>query len=132
MPKVMSLHQWIITFTTISSPPPPGDVQSTYIYYDGAVPSTEADEYIEVTNLGTTSQNLEGWVLKDISEGYPSFTFPSYTLAPGVSIRVYTNQIHPEWGGFSFGYGKAIWNNTSPDTAALYDSHGNKVSQKSY
>jgi beta-lactamase superfamily II metal-dependent hydrolase len=108
------------------------NVQITYIFYDGVVYRTESDEYVEITNLGGMSQNLKGWVLKDISEGYPSFTFPSYVLAPGAKIRVYTNEIHSEWGGFSFGYGKAIWNNTDPDWAALYNAQGQEVSRKSY
>jgi beta-lactamase superfamily II metal-dependent hydrolase len=108
------------------------NVQITYIFYDGVVYSTESDEYVEITNLGDTSQDLEECVLKDISEGYPSFTFPSYVLAPGAKIRVYTNEIHSEWGGFSFGYGKAIWNNTDPDWAALYNAQGQEVSRKSY
>jgi len=108
------------------------NVQITYIFYDGVVYRTESDEYVEITNLGDTSQDLEGWVLKDISEGYPSFTFPSYVLAPGAKIRVYTNEIHSEWGGFSFRYGKAVWNNTDPDWAALYNAQGQEVSRKSY
>jgi len=107
-------------------------VQITYIFYDGVVYRTESDEYVEITNLGDASQDLKGWVLKDISEGYPSFTFPSYVLAPGAKIRVYTNEIHSEWGGFSFGYGKAIWNNADPDWAALYNAQGQEVSRKSY
>ncbi len=108
------------------------NVQITDIFYDGLVYRTESDEYVEITNLGNEPQNLAGWVLKDISEGYPSFTFPSYVLAPGQSIRVYTNEIHPEYGGFSFGYGKAIWNNSDPDTAVLYNAQGQEVSRKSY
>lgn len=108
------------------------NVQITYIFYDGLVYRVESDEYVEIKNLGDTPQDLEGWVLKDVSEGYPSFTFPSYILAPSESIRVYTNEYHPEWGGFSFGYGKAIWNNKSPDTAALYNAQGQEVSRKSY
>jgi len=108
------------------------NVQITYIFYDGVVPRTESDEYVEIANLGDTSQDLKGWVLKDISEGYPSFTFPSYVLASGAKIRVYTNETHSEWGGFSFRYGKAIWNNTDPDWAALYNAQGQEVSRKSY
>ena len=92
----------------------------------------ESDEYVEITNLGDQSQDLAGWVLKDMSEGYPSFIFPSYTLAPGKSIRVYTNEYHPEWGGFSFEYGRAIWSNTEPDVAVLYDNRDKEVSRKSY
>ena len=108
------------------------NVQITYIFYDGQVYRVESDEYVEITNLGDQPQDLAGWVLMDISEGYPSFTFPSYILAPGESIRVYTNEYHPEWGGFSFEYSRAIWNNSEPDVAVLYDSNGKEVSRKSY
>jgi len=124
----------VVSQTPTPSPTPPGanNVQITRIFYDGVVPRVESDEYVEITNLGTELQDLAGWMLKDISEGYPSFTFPHYILEPGTTIRVYTNEIHPEWGGFSFGYGKAIWNNTEPDMAALYNAQGQEVSRKSY
>ena len=108
------------------------NVQITRIFYDGLVPRVESDEYVEITNLGTEPVDLAGLVLKDISEGYPSFTFPSYILEPGGSVRVYTNEIHPEYGGFSFGSGKAVWNNSDPDVAALFDAQGQEVSRKSY
>ena len=108
------------------------NVQITYILYDGLVPHVESDEYVEIANLGDQPQELTGCVLMDISDGYPSFTFPSCILAPGESIRVYTNEYHPEWGGFSFEYSRAIWNNTEPDVAVLYDSQGNEVSRMSY
>jgi len=108
------------------------DIQITYIFYDGLVFQAETDEYVEITNLGDQSQDLAGWVLKDISEGYPTFAFPSYILAPGKSIRVYTNEYHPEWGGFSFEYGRAIWSNGESDVAVLYNRQGEKVSRKSY
>ncbi len=108
------------------------DVKITYIFYDGLVPRAESDEYVEITNLGDQPQNLAGWELKDISEGYPSFTFPSYILAPDKRIRVYTNESHPEWGGFSFEYSQAIWSNSEPDVAVLYDDQDKEVSQKSY
>ena len=103
-----------------SAPTQTANVQITSIFYDGKVARTESDEYVEITNLGNEVVDLDGWVLKDISEGYPSITFPSYMLQPGKSIRVYTNEIHPEYGGFSFHSGKAVWNNTDPDTAVLY------------
>ena len=109
------------------------NVQITYIFYDGLVFRDESDEYVEITNLGEQPQDLAGWMLEDISEGYPSFIFPSYILASGESIRVYTNEYHPEWGGFSFEYGRAIWNNSEPhDVAVLYDKQGKEISRKSY
>ncbi len=108
------------------------DIQITRIFYDGLVPRVESDEYVEITNLGARSQDLAGWILKDVSDGYPSFIFKSYLLTPGKSIRVYTNENHPEWGGFGFEYSQSVWNNSEPDVAVLYDSNGNEVSRKSY
>ena len=108
------------------------NVKITYMFYDGLVFRVESDEYVEITNLGDQAQDLVGWELKDISEGYPSFTFPSYILAPGKSVRVYTDEYHPEWGGFSFEYSRAVWNNSEPDIAALYNREGKEVSRKSY
>jgi len=116
-------------------PPPPTEVQNiqiTYIFYDGQVPRVESDEYVEITNLGEQPQDLAGWVLQDISDGYPSFIFSTYILEPGESVRVYTNEYHPEWGGFSFESSRAIWNNSEPDIAALYNGQGKEVSRKSY
>lgn len=111
---------------------PIGNIQITYIFYDGQVPSVESDEYVEIKNSGNSAQDISGWVLIDGSDGHPSFTFPPYVLEPGETIRVYTNEIHPEWGGFSFEYGRAIWDNNYPDTAVLLSSSGQEVSSKSY
>lgn len=131
--------------TTASAPTPPTQsstggpalksasaIQITLIFYDGVVPRVESDEYVEISNLGDEPQDLAGWVLKDISDGRPSFTFPTYILEPGKRIRVYTNEVHAEYGGFSFHSGIAIWNNSNPDTAALFDAQGNQVSIRSY
>ncbi|MFC2016083.1 lamin tail domain-containing protein [Chloroflexota bacterium] len=111
--------------------PKESNIQITSIFYDGKVARTESDEYVEITNMGSDTVDLAGWILKDIS-GSPSFTFPSYILQPGKEIRVYTNENHPEYGGFSFSSGTAVWNNSNPDTAGLYNSEGKEVSRKSY
>ncbi len=133
MRQVYSIGVLLVTMLLVLGACAEGrNVRITYIFYDGLVPRSESDEYVEITNLGDQSQDLAGWVLTDISEGHPSFTFPSYILAPGKSIRVYTNEYHSEWGGFSFEYGRAIWSNSEPDVAALYNSQGKEVSRKSY
>ncbi len=58
-----------------------------YIFYDGEVFQTEADEYVAIKNFGDAPQDLDGWVLKDIGEGYPSFTFPSRQRRHTSSLR---------------------------------------------
>ena len=108
------------------------DIQITHIFHDGIVPYVESDEYVEIKNIGDRPQDLTGWLLMDFSDGNPSFTFPSFIMASGERIRVYTDECHPEWGSFSFEYGNAIWNNADPDTAALYNAEGQKVSIRSY
>jgi hypothetical protein len=40
--------------------------------------------------------------------------------------------VHPESGGFSFQRGTSIWNNSSPDTAALINPSGETVSTNDY
>jgi endonuclease YncB( thermonuclease family) len=121
-----------------TSPPPaptlppaaPGEVKITYVYYDGVVPRVESDEYAVIKNTGGTAVNLGGWRLNAGDEGQ-DFWFPSYELGPGQECRVYTNESHPESGGFSFGSGKALWNNKG-DCGHLYNADGVEVSTYCY
>lgn len=60
------------------------------------------------------------------------FTFPAGTrLSAGQSVRVYTNEVHPETGGFSFGSAMAIWNDHD-DVATLFNAAGESVSTFAY
>ena len=135
--------------------PGPGEVEAdkhVEIHY----PIVEPDEYVEIKNLSDSFQDIGGWVLKNITKGEPSFTFPSHSLywcwwddlgccthgcsppgppvlEPHQSIRIYTGEIHPESGGFRFRYPPGdIWNNEEPDIAALYNSRGQELSRRSY
>ena len=83
-------------------------------------------------NEGGSGQDLRGWRLLDIADDRPQFAFPPWILEPGETIRVYTNQVHSDSGGFSFGSKSAIWSNKDPDEAGLYDASGLLVSSKSY
>ena len=119
--------------TATSAPTVAGpDVRITCVFFDGVVSSQEPDEYVQIANLGDEGQDLGGWTLLDVSDGKPEFRFPTYMLEPGAVVRVYTNQVHPQWGGFSFERGSAIWSNSDPDSAGLYDRGGSLVSTRSY
>ena len=101
------------------------------IHHKGAVARTQSDEYVEITNRGAAVARLDAWVL-DGGDAGQRFTFPPGTkLAPGQSIRVYTNEVHPEHGGFSFGSKRSIWNDAG-DVARLRDPFGKVVSQLGY
>jgi hypothetical protein len=120
------------TDTPVPAPtaPPAPVVRISYIFYDGRVPRSESDEYAEITNAGSVPVNLGGWHLYAGDPGQ-DFWFPGFDLQPGQSCRVYTDEIHPEFCGFSFGRGSAIWNNDG-DCGFLYDPTGAEVSQYCY
>jgi micrococcal nuclease len=119
-----------VTTAPTQAPAAPGDVQIAYIYYDGQVPRVESDEYALLQNVGGSPVNIGGWHLYAGDPGQ-DFWFPDYVLQPGQECRVYTNEVHPESGGFTFGSGQAIWNNGG-DCGYLYDATGAEVSSHCY
>jgi len=108
----------------------PGNVIITFIFFDGNVPQVESDEYVEIQNQGGSAVNLAGWRLNADDDGQ-DFWFPAFDLLPGQSCRIYTNEVHPETCGFSFGNGQALWANGG-ECGHLYDGSGVEVSNKCY
>ncbi|MBI1241744.1 MAG: hypothetical protein GC195_09440 [Nostoc sp. RI_552] len=108
------------------------DVTISRLVYKGEVKRTQADEYIEITNLGNSTADISGWKITSAGSAKQVFTFPQGTiLEGGKNFRVYTNQEHSESGGFSFGSKTAIWNDAG-DEAKLFDAQGNNVSTFAY
>jgi hypothetical protein len=106
-------------------------VAITHVHARGEVGRGQSDEYVEVTNRGVRAEDVSGWRL-DAGDPGQSFAFPPDTvLAPGQAVRVYTDEVHPESGGLSFGLGRAIWADAG-DTARLFDARGTLVSQLGY
>jgi hypothetical protein len=79
------------------------------------------DEYAVIKNNGFLSVNLKGWRLNAGDPG-EDFYFPSFTLRPGRSCRVYTSEFHPAYCGFNFGIARDIWGFS--DCGYLYDDKG--------
>jgi Lamin Tail Domain len=103
----------------------------SHIGYDGAVARVESDEYVEVTNTGDAAPDISGWKLH-ADDLHQDFIFPKDTLLiEGQKVRVYTNQVHAETGGFSYGSKRAIWNNQG-DVARLSHSSGKEISRYGY
>jgi hypothetical protein len=139
-----NLRQWNIVVEDNATAAASYPVRITYIHYKGKVyppnpdkglcyERVEPDEYVVIKNLSECYVDISGWVLKNINKIYPTFTFPAIILSPGVIIRVYTDEVHTETGGFCFYYGPGdVWSNDNPDIAVLYDARGSEVSRKSY
>ncbi|MDJ0660789.1 MAG: lamin tail domain-containing protein [Crocosphaera sp.] len=107
------------------------NVEIADIVYHGHIKRTQSDEYIEIRNNGNAAADLSNWKITSIGKNQ-LFAFPEGTsLAGGQMIRVYTNEVHQEFGGFSFGSKTAIWNDKG-DMGKLLDAEGNEVSSFSY
>lgn len=84
------------------------------IRYDGEVPRTEADEFVVVKNRSKETADISGWFIYPAGTGTQGSTFyfpKGSVLKPNQSVRIYTNEIHKETGGYSWGSGKALWSN---------------------
>lgn len=104
------------------------------INFDGKVPTSEADEYVVVTNGSKAPVDISKYYIYVATTGTqgPTFFFPKDTyLKPGASVRIYTNEVHKETGGYSFGSGKAIWNNRG-GLAVMRDNNGQKLFEYKY
>lgn len=150
-----NLRHWTVAIQDNADKAHNSSVQITDIHYRGTVhppnpeicvclERVEPDEYVVIKNLGDCYQEMTDWVLKNVTKGYPAFTFPSGFISyPGQIIRVYTtypfnpDEIIAPYGyamyPFCFHYGPGnVWDNEKSNTAVLYNASGEEVSRRSY
>ena len=101
------------------------------IFYDGLVARTEADEYVEITNKGIRPADISGWKITADGNRKEYVFAAETTLQVGEVIRVFTNEEHPEFGGFSYKSGRSLWNNKG-DTGRLHNAAGEEQSNFPY
>ncbi|MDP9275637.1 MAG: S8 family serine peptidase [Chloroflexota bacterium] len=106
------------------------NVLLTDILFNGKVSASEPDEYVEFQNQGTVPQDMSGWRITSV-RGAQTYVFSGLTMQPGQICRLYTNELHPEWCGLSWGKATAQWNNAG-DRANLLDASGKVVSSIGY
>jgi hypothetical protein len=91
-------------------------------------PSLFLSPYVPTSSTSSTSPVASMSFPPESSE-YPK---PAI-LAPYQTVRVYTDEIHPESGGFTFYYGTGnVWDNNKPEVAVLYNANRQEVSRRSY
>jgi hypothetical protein len=102
-----------------------------YVQFVGVTKRTQADEFVELRNLGDKPADLSGW---RVEAGSPDqvFVFPAgTTLPPGAQVRVYTDRETGEPGVFSFHSKRALWNDDG-DVGRLLNSSLAEVSRYGY
>ena len=101
------------------------------IFHDGLEKRSEGDEFIEISNTGTSTGDISGYRINCDDRGQ-DFVFPEGTvLQAGSSFRVYTNRDDPSTGGFNFDSNVAIWNNKG-DVGRIFDASGELVDDFGY
>lgn len=84
------------------------------------------DEWVEVTNKGTSDMNMAGWTLTDAQNH--TYTFSDFVLAAGAKVVVRTGEGDDSAENLFWNRSTSIWNNGG-DLAVLKDPEGNIVSQ---
>lgn len=106
----------------------------TAIYFDSPGSDTGSNtslnaEWVQIKNVTSTRKTLTGWALRDASSHV--YSFPSFSLAAGASVRVHTGSGSNTGSSLYWGAGGYIWNN-SGDTATLKNASGTTVDHCSY
>jgi hypothetical protein len=100
-----------------------------FFFAPGAPHQTPNQEYVKITNKGTTAVNLKGWKIKDGTKKH-TYSFPStYTLNAKATVTIYTGKGTNSATKLYWGSGAFVWNNEG-DTAYLYNAQGTLVSSK--
>jgi hypothetical protein len=135
--REMRYFPWINRAPPTPTPPPApyelstvysGTVRITAIKSKGDPTINEADEYVELTNIGTRPVNLTGWRIASVVYDFTGieelgrFTFPpGAQIESDQSCRIYTNlKDGPQDCGFgNFGSKFGIWPNFGDGNAEL-------------
>lgn len=101
-----------VRFTTTNFDSPGSDTRSN---------TSLNGEWVVIKNFGSKSVSLKGWKVKDKQSH--TYTFGTFTLAAGSSVKLYTGKgtnssTRRYWGQTAY-----IWNNTG-DTAYLKTASG--------
>lgn len=116
------------TATPTPTSAPPANVQIRYIEYDPPGPD-EDGEYVRLDNVGGSGAIMTNWTLRD--DANHVFTFPTFTLAVGATVKVWTGSGINNSANLYWGSGAAIWNN-SGDTATVRDNSGQVIDVCTY
>ena len=87
------------------------------------------DEYLVFANRGEDALSLSGWTVTDAADR--SYTFGTYSLAPGERVTLYTGSGTDTETARYWGASGAVWNNGG-DTVTVRTSAGDVALQRAY
>lgn len=96
--------------------------------YVGAPKQTANQEYVKITNSGTTAVNLKGWKIVDKKKLH-TYIFPSFVLKNKSTVTLKSRTGKNSASTLFWNKGSFVWNNEG-DTAYLYNAQGTLVSTK--
>jgi hypothetical protein len=79
------------------------------------------EEYVCFTNRGDSTANISGWNVQDAAIPAHTYTFPTFTLAAHLSVKLHTGCGTNTYTDVYWCLTGAVWNN-SGDTVYLYNS----------
>jgi micrococcal nuclease len=95
-----------------------------------AAPSPEKEnldeEWVEISNLGTSDVSLAGWTLEDAQNH--TYKFPDFSLKAGGAAKIRTGMGNDTTEDLFWNRSSSIWNNDG-DVATLTDASGSIVSR---
>ena len=86
----------------------------------------DEDEWVEVVNPGTSSQDFTFWTLEDENNNTYSFS-EGFVLAPGAVVKVHTGQGNDTETDLYWGRDDFVWDDE--EVATLKDANGEMVAQ---
>jgi hypothetical protein len=106
------------------------DIQIAITNANFVAPSPEkenlVEEWVEISNIGSSDADLTGWVLEDGQNH--TYTFLDFSLTAGAKVKVRTGVGEDSSEDLFWNRSSSIWNNGG-DTATLMDAAGKIVSR---
>ena len=97
--------------------------------YVGAPHQTVNQEYVKITNKGTTAISMKGWRITDKGAIHTYKFSSSYTLKAKSTVTLYTGRGTNTATKLFWQRSAFVWNNEG-DTAYLYNAQGKLVSKR--
>ena len=128
LPMVFKPSTPTFTPTPTVTPTPGAEVMITHIEADPKGPDLEG-EFVTLKNMTSSKITMTGWKLK--KNNSLVFTFPSFSLAAGAEVDVWSKDGKNDASNLYWGLSSAIWDNYH-DCAYLYDDDGHEVHEYCY